>query len=89
MARLATRFKGKWVDMRLTGEDGYFTCFIIGTAVECGNPCYAVRYEHGGEDLIFMSSVDRIAISTNSRQGTGAKILRLVQKKKKNSVVEN
>ena len=86
MARPATRFKGNWVDMRLTGDDGYFTCLILGTAMECGNPCYMVRYEHGGEDLIFMSSVDRISLSHHKRQD--AKILRLVEKKKK-TVVEN
>lgn len=84
MSRLATRFKGKWVNVRLTGEDGYFTCLILGTARENGEACYVVRYEHGGEDLIFMSSVDRIAISQHKREG---QLIRLAEKKKK--IVEN
>jgi len=86
MARLATRFKGKWVNMRLTGEDGCFTCLILGTVMEAGNPCYVVRYEHGGEDLIFMTSVDRISISQHGRE---APVISLVTKKNKKPIVQN
>lgn len=86
MARLATRFKGKWVQMRMTAEDGYVLCLILGTAMEGGNPCYVVRYENGLEDLVFMSSVDRICIAPMQTQ---AKILTLVKKKNKKPVVQN
>lgn len=82
MSRLATRFKGKWVNVRLTGDDGYFTCLILGTARENGEACYIVRYEHGGEDLIFMTSVDRIAVSAHK---PGGQLILIAEKK----IVEN